>query len=271
MARFWFSTLTRGAWIDCPDSGMEGRSVRWETSSSYLNGGFYHRASNSSHMEYTMSWNAVTRESMDILDAFASEDIYGDGPFYFHDPSVMDRNVLPQYDSAPSMAAKDAPSFIPGVRPSVVSLPAGGRNLPAMGAVYTTVDNIDLVRPIRIVVPPGYQVNLGFFGSGAVPYVNGSAANWTSGPQVTDQVAMPVAGFVTLSLGYSPTGGESAIYQGLIARVVPVGTAHAGGNWVAGGGHSGCSFSGPVSTTVYSSVWNQIGKAANLVETGAWV
>lgn len=277
--KMWIATREYGTWIKCPAPGADVSRVGWTSTTQYLNGGAYVRNSSTAHRVYNWSWNIASRAELAPLDGFASG-IYGDGPIYFYDPTVMDYNVLPEYWAAPSMAISDAPPLLIGATPTSIAVPPNGNGLPVTGARYITGSATS--QTLYLPIPADTDLHIGFYGlatgSSAVrvtPVISGNTTDTPIDLTLLTESSTARMNETVSSASYtgaliSITGTGTIDLYGGIAQILPTGHATIPGGWIPGDGHSGCRFASRPEETVYSSVRDQIGKSATLIEVGAW-
>ena len=158
----WFGTTEHREWVMCPDQGLEMAAVGWNASGTYQNGGAWSRSSETTHREYSATFSGDYGDVQDVLDFVEGQ--FGPGPYYFVDPFSQGTNMLPKWIASPRLMASDAPSFLKGVRPTLVDTPANSLRLPTKSAVFTTTA-LSAFTPFRLAIPDNGSVTLLWWGS----------------------------------------------------------------------------------------------------------
>lgn len=158
----YFGTREKMRYIPCPQSGFDTSEKGWNERDDYLNGGAFTRKSFATHKEYNFDYNPThSRDAIRVITDYSSG-LYGKGPFYFHSPEALDKNVLPQFWASPMLGGLDAPILLGDAAPTVVDTPDNDLNYPIKSAQYdyTQTDGQKLWLPI----PPGYTAWVGAHG-----------------------------------------------------------------------------------------------------------
>lgn len=273
----YFGNKERMAWVKCPAIDTDMTRGSWSTGGVFLNGGAYARSSATTHRRYQFSWNLASQEDIyAVLDyAYGS---YGQELIYFLDPFAMATNVLPSWWAVPRLQAEDAPPLIRDVnsRPTLVATANNSYGYPTRSAVFTLADG-NLIDSVYVPIPPGYELHFGAHGS-----ATGSAEfRLTTDEDVSTSVAPMAVNTAALTntviadttgVTISAWGIGNLTIAGIIAQVLPAGSAAPQGRFVSGRGHSGCRFSGDPSVNGYSApdALDKMGASVTLVETGGW-
>lgn len=290
--RMWFGTRESPTWIPMPMTGAEFSKTGWGGDEKvYLNGGVQVLNSVSAHKTYNMEWSAGSkRDDIRPVSDYA-DGIYGDGPIYFVTPEAADRNALPQHWAFPAQSGLDAPILFGGSRPTIVKTIANTLRYPTMSLQYNLAGPS---RSVYLPIPPGFVAWFGMHGSangwGGVkitPFTAGNFAATAVYPEILSvtnptrfNVSFSSADFagieITLGSAAQPGGPGAAatlvLLSGLMAQILPEGVVPAGGEFISGQGHSGCTFVGKPNTTIYqiTPTSEAVGMTARLVETEAW-
>src|SRR5690625_7066180 len=83
----WLGTSERMLWVPCPAIDMPRPQERWQASGTFANGGGWVRRSAAGHRVYDLSWNLMPASEISKIRAIF-DGVYGQGPFYFIDPSA---------------------------------------------------------------------------------------------------------------------------------------------------------------------------------------
>lgn len=273
----YFGTESYMTWIPCPAINATANTVRWRATDTFLNGGSSQRQSSTGHKEYSFSWNPQEKESIYAFLSFF-DGTYGDGPFYFHDPVVMDANVLPSWFAAPFVATQDGPSWIVGERPTLANTGVNALGYPTRSAQYT-VSPSKTYAPVKVPVPVGYEMHIGVHGNAtgtagvhAVPASSPlspvSVAMQNTSTTIRTSTLLPGNDFYSII----PHGTGDLIVTGIIAQILPVGSTVPDGGFISGQGSSGVRLSGDPQVTEYSAALRNasVGATVALTETGAW-
>lgn len=270
MADFYFGTEKHMQWFKAPTSGLERGMSGWSANGTFLNGGGWARRSTNGHTDTTLSWPFLThRQAQTLTGLYAGQ--YGRGLIYWLDPFSMEMNALPPSWSMPSMARTDAPPLVTGKRPTLIDTPTNSLALPVESAVYTLSAG-DTFDSLKIPVPPGYTLHFGAHGtatSSAGVLVNGlGTALLPYGAGVKTNTTSTQA-WTTITL----TGTGTLTLAAMTAVVLPTGQTPAAGNFVLGGGHSGCDFKGAPAVTGYSSpqAIDYQAVSVDFIEVGSWL
>lgn len=265
----YFGTKERMTWIPCPAINAGISTSKWGTTSEYLNGGAASRFSAAAHGDYSFAWSPMPQEDIySVLDYF--DGTYGEPPYYFLSPFATTTNVLPAWLAAPRVAAAGGPSLIVDEVPTLSATATNTLGYPTQSAVYN-LDAGNTFATYDFPVPPGYTFHLGVKGSAsgtAAVRLNGipiSLGLVTSTTRVTEYVT---SSWATITIN----GTGTLTLAGMIAVVVPTGTAPPTGGFVSGRGNSGVALkSNPVRTGYSAALENaSVGATVDLIETGGW-
>lgn len=299
MSKMWFGTEGHMEWIDTPASGADASAQSWGASGTLLGGGGYVMHSFGAHKTYQFSWGeAAAKRAASKMEAYRRGS-YGRGLIYFHDPLILDTNVLPAHWADPSAAVDgEAPSLAPGLLPVGVKTRPNTVDLPVQTARYTIPTDYAFGYPgagrsLYIPTPPGFNLRIcawydstqahaglyaTYFDEHGKPAGN---QKLNSTPSYADSTFMLINGSthgVRLWLGRNGdlTRDATVNIAGIVARLVPIpadvpSNPARGGDWVPGDGHSGCRFDGVPTRVSLSGVnGGQVGYAASFREVGAW-
>ena len=280
--KMWFGTREHMQYILCPDTGADFTGVGYSSGTiQYLSGGAFIRNSDTSHREFSMSWNMGSRENLQPIFDYAAG-VYGDAPYYFVDPMAADQNVLPEWWAAPRMALSDAPLLVGKTLPDKIPTPANSFGYPTSGALYT-VGGSDVSNPLFIPIPPGMIFHIGVHGLGTSTASIHMSPVTAGGVGVgVDLTMLGVSSNVRFNTTQNTSGGVMGVelsvngtgslgLYGMIAQVLPTGITPELGGFVGGQGHSGVTFDGKPTRMAYSSALNLMGAAVTMVETEGWV
>lgn len=270
----YFGTKERMKWVQCPAVNADLSTAKWSAEGVFLSGGAYVKSSATEHKRYKFSWNMATEKDIyAILDY--SYGLYGSDLIYFIEPFAARTNVLPLFWAAPRLQAVDAPSLTREARPTLLDTAPNTNGYPTKSAVYTFASG-STFDSLWVPVPDGYTFHFGVHGSASgtatitVTPDGGSAVNVTPlSTTVTTLTNTTVDGPTGVTISGAGVGG--LVVAGMIAQVLPTGTASPSGAFVSGRGHSGCRF-GQKSVMGYSSpqAIDLVAASADLIETGAW-
>jgi hypothetical protein len=213
-----------------------------------------------------------------ILDL--ADGVYGNGPYYWHDPFVADRNVLPQWWATPSQGLTDGLPLNAGERGVRVATPANTLNFPTDSVQYDV--ELNKSRRLWLPIPPGHTAHVGVFGQngtgGGVQVKQTfagedvAAATLLTLMSVTDNSRFNATftGNNIDGIELSLTGSGTVTLSGMMVQVLRNGETPEPGGFISGQGHSGLQFAQQPSYTPYSAVFTRAGLAAEFVETGGW-
>lgn len=292
--KMWFGTEEYMDWIPAPVSGATMNPEGWSDGGTLLSGGGYQAHSAGSHKVYTFSWgDAASVELSQLLKAYA-DGTYGRGLYYFIDPLLYHRNILPARIADPSIAIGDeSATLVPGVVPTA-SPTIGWRSnrLPIRGAVYQ-LDGAAVGFPGNgcatfIPIPEGHTLRLGAFyestGSGGV-FATGQTTEGTllaptklpalspSATQVVPHAFIGQDGLAGVWVWVGKTGATGSVtLRGMTGRISsPDSPAPTVGPWSPGMGHSGCELaSWPTHQANTGVDGGQVSIAASFREVGSW-
>lgn len=277
----YFGTRNYMQFVSAPAVNMDGSKHGWESQTNYLNGGAFVRRSTASHKEYSLSWNMTNRANIRAITDYA-DGVYGQGPFYWADPFVMDTNMLPMPWGAPFQTGYDGVTLDgSATRPTLVTTPANTLGYPTQSAVYTVGAG---VKPsIWIPIPPGFTAWCGVSGvagtggvvvatpttgvSGLGTPVNLTMLSVTDPNRVNQSFLSSSYNGVQISLG----GTGTVTLSNIIVQLLPTGAVPPTGGFISGQGHSGCLFQAQPVLTQYSAALDRVGLTAVLVETQQWL
>jgi len=289
-----FGTINSLRWITPALSGANMGSEGWAAEGTTLNGQGFVRNSRGSHKEYLFEWGIGSPLLAAQLMKSYRDGVYGDGPYYFVDPNIYNKNVLPARWAFPGMVTNDeGPSHVDGVQPDSIFTSGWQTNdLPTTGAQYdlsaTTAGYRDDFQTVFIPIPPGFTLHLGAFysktGTGGV-FVSPVSSLGAVGAAValtelavgaTEIVADTFSGGagVRIWFGRSTTTASTLTVRALIGRLIPTAQtpsiAFLEGPWIGGMGNAGCKFVGvPTMTATSSFDGGMAGYAVTLKEAEA--
>lgn len=281
--KMYFGNRNYMQWVPAPDINYDSSKRGFASTAGYLNGGQFVRRSATAAKGYVLTWTLKNRDQIRAINDYA-DGVYGLGPVYFLDPFAMDKNLLPQYFAVPALGTEDAPLMVGEYeedRPTTVVTGPNTNGYPYLTAVFS-LDGSEKKTPVFIPIPSGYSLWVGAHGSQSG--TAGVTVTPTTGPtgvagsvspamlsvQTTTRVNTQINGN-TYSGALIGIGGTGTLnLAGVIAQVLPNGTAPQTGGFISGQGHSGCSFTEEPTLTNYSVGINKVGIAANLVETEGW-
>jgi hypothetical protein len=284
--KMWFGNRKHMQWIQCPEAGANYTSEGTAATARFLDGGAFHRQTFNAAKTWSLSWALTSRDNVRAITDYV-DGVHGDGPIYWSDPFVMDRNIAPQSLATPALAGYDAVSLMYSAEPELVATSANSLGYPAESAVYSTVTNLQ-ERPFYFPIPPGYTAWVGVHGS-----VDGGSSgiqvNKAFGPStdtgtsiipdvlsVLDETRVNYSvdhlpGFVDgIELSLTVAAGESVTLSGIIVQVLPTGVLPEPGGFISGQGASGCVFNGWPEKEMYSAVMDYVGLRADFIETEQW-
>lgn len=281
MSQMWFGNKRKMVWVPCPAVGGGYQKRGSYKSLDLSNGGAVGRLTMSAAQSYSLSWALAPSVDIRKITDFA-EGVYGPGHIYWSDPFAMDQNVLSQVFATPSLGAYDGPILSGDTsRPSVSGTPTNDYNLPVEQATYTLKSTST---PLKhwVPIPPGHTAWIGAYGtaSGANVRVQPTKGGSNFGSAITFAPAAvnatnrwprsvssaTGADGIDLSLG----GVGTITLAGLAVRVLPTGFTPEHGLFIAGRGHSGCTFTGHPSVEAYSAALDLQGLSAEFVEVAPW-
>lgn len=271
----YFGTRAMSTWIPAYDSAPTTAVEGWSDTAQFLNGGKATRNSVSGAKMYELTWSLKNSDDLRVISDFRAG-LFGQGLIYWLDPMAMAKNVLPQHLASPFQQGYDAPPM----RGTKVTLQPTAVNVlryPVETAVFQTST---AKREVYIPIPPGYVAWVGVHGpvAGGTVTVTPALTETNSAATVaisklavtsTTRVNTQFSGDTYRGLIFGVQDG--AQYTGAMCQILPAGVVPATGNFISGQGNSGCSFSGGVSETPYSSVLDKVGMSAKLEEVGAWL
>lgn len=272
----YFGTKERMSWVKMPAINAGLSRARWSAEGVYLNGGAFVQRSSAAHMRYEFAWNLAPHE--DIYEITAYDDgVYGSDLIYFVEPFSASINCLPQFWAAPRLQEDGAPSLVKGTEPTLVDTASNDYAYPGKSAVFDLGSTSEFAT-IWLPVPPGYTLHFGVHGNATgtaavtVQEDGGAATNVTMLATTTSTLTnVEITGPSGVTI--SATGEGLLTIAGMIAQILPTGTAAPTGRFWGGRGHSGCRFSGNGATvTGYSSpaALDLVSASATLIEVGAW-
>jgi hypothetical protein len=284
MARklFYFGTAEQMSWVPCPNSGMIANNVKWRAGGTLLSGGGWGRSSSTGHMEYNMAWPVMSHEDAASLTDYFNG-VYGEPPFYFLDPMIINRNILPSWLASPQLQALDAPTMYPGITPTLGPWSTVSNGYPTRSAQYTLGVN-QTGTAFSFPVPPGYTLRFGWHGTATgtakIRLIGGSASVDTTPISATGSTTRvnsvmtrdATFGVVYLQIIGGASGGTLDL-RGMTAVVLPTADASPTGNFISGQGNLGVRLRDEPQITAYSTAIPNanVGVTANFIETGAWL
>ena len=144
-------------WVPCPAIDMPRPQERWQASGTFANGGGWVRRSAAGHRLYDLSWNLMPAHEIARIRAIF-DGVYGQGPFYFIDPSAERTNVFPAAWAQPRLALDGGPTLVYDQVPSRESYPGPNRSYPSVGARYV-LDSASDPNVLRLPVPEGHRLH----------------------------------------------------------------------------------------------------------------
>src|SRR5690625_725785 len=151
----WLGTSERMLWVPCPAIDMPRPQERWQASGTFANGGGWVRRSAAGHRVYDLSWNLMPASEISKIRAIF-DGVYGQGPFYFIDPSAERTNVFPAAWAQPRLALDGGPPLVYDQVPSREVYPGRNRTYPKIGARYVLTEGSN-ANTLKIPVPEGYR------------------------------------------------------------------------------------------------------------------
>src|SRR5690625_289055 len=151
----WLGTSERMLWVPCPAIDMPRPQERWQASGTFANGGGWVRRSAAGHRVYDLSWNLMPASEISKIRAIF-DGVYGQGPFYFIDPSAERTNVFPAAWAQPRLALDGGPPLVYDQVPSREVYPGPNRSYPQVGARYVLTEGSN-ANTLKIPVPEGYR------------------------------------------------------------------------------------------------------------------
>lgn len=290
MQAMWMGPRGGEVWMPSPDAGGVFTPIGWGSNSNspvqQLGGGASMRRSKTTHKDYPMSWTIGSRmQFAPLLDMYSGA--RGPGLIYFIDLMAADINILPEQWAFPASACYDGVPLLGSAPPANTGTPTNTNSYPPETAQYT-LPNTGAVtlHPLYIPIPPGYSAWVGIHGTigggtGGIrvtPILPGNTATTAVMPTM-----IPVTSNVVVNTQF-----DSTTYQGIVldildgtagtlnlssmvVQILQDGVTPSTGGFIGGIGNSGCEFvSAPVITS-YSSIMDQVGAAAHLVEIGDWM
>jgi hypothetical protein len=280
MECFYIGTRQKMFEVRAPSVNMPSSKQGFSAELLFLNGGASIRRSTASHKRYTLTWNAVERDDARIILDLADR-LYGDGPFYWHDPFVADRNVLPQWWATPSQGLFDGLPLNAGVRGVAVPTPTNSLNFPSQSIRYSVEAN--KTRRVWLPIPPDHTAHVGVYGSdgtGGQVSVRGTiSGEYFDPPTVLTLMDVNDDSRFNATFTHYATrdgielylsGAGTVTLSGMMVQVLPNGETPETGSFISGQGHSGLQFASQPSYTPYSAVFTRAGLSAEFVETGGW-
>lgn len=285
VAKMWMCNGPLGAWVPCPTSPLTSTDEGVLVETKLLNGGAWVQRSRGTRRKFDMGWLGSISELQPIHDMY--DGIYGDGPFYFIDPTSVN-NAFPKHWAAPALSGTDGwPTLMKGVVPTYAATSvAASITPPPMLAVYTFPNAIpvfDATTPrATLPIPPTQNLNFRFWGQRTgTGLIRVNAYNRATGALTTTDITPALAGTGATFSGATYSHAEvwltktttAASAVTLAAMLAQVGTGTTAAlTWSGGQGHSGVQFSTPLSTSVYRTWgpgWQLIN--ASMSEVGAWL
>jgi len=283
--KMWMGLRGREKWVTAPATGMTYGAKRWSSKTTFLSGGANVRSSIAAHVEYEMSWNALSRDSARAIEDITSG-IDGTGLVYFLDPMAMDKNVLPAQWAFPALAALDGPVLWGKTRPASVPTETNSRGYPTTSAQYrpsTTRSSL------YIPIPPGHTAWVGFHGTAVgtgglevSPILPGGLVGDSVLPKIlpvdTDTlVNTAFSGDIYRGIELRFGGGTAAAVTiaGMVVQILRSNATPKTGGFISGQGHSGCKFDEAPQRTAYSAAVGRgfdgmVSLSAKLTEIGDW-
>lgn len=287
----FFGTKKVMDWVPNPQRNADRGTSSYSNENQFTNGAISIYRSVAAPRVYEFDWplrsNADLRHLQAVYQGLYSVEGFNGGEdlVFFLDPFAMNTNVLPAYFAAPALCLYGAPNILgPGAGLPVYEYALGGYGYPVQqletgqeGANWSP----STAQSLWIPVPDGYTFHFGVHGT------NQSSAYVGITPDGGTEVATTLLGVdtpVLTNYSYTPTGnsgvtlklngttGLSMKIAGMVAQVLPNGTAAPTGMFIPGNGHSGCKFSGDLLEVGYSTAFkvNQY-YSATLKEVGGWI
>lgn len=278
----WFGTKSGMQWIECPAVDIAAGKQGWQSEASFLNGGAWTRRSKTAAKRYAFSWNMRSYEAVrPILDY--ADGHYGDGYLYYVDPFAD--NIFPSYWASPFQNYYDGPLLVNDTRPTLITNATSTNGYPVESVQYT-VTSTSKVPTVFLPIPEGYTIYIGAHGavqSGnatvtVTPVISAIATGTTVNltlltTATTTRTNYSVAkstGIIGVNVSLKSTSTGVIQLDGLIAQVMPDGSAATTGGFISGQGSSGLEFKEQPSLAQYSAALDLVSVSANLVETEAW-
>lgn len=279
----WMCTGQLGAYVPCPTSPLALTADALETEVRLLNGGSYVKPKSAGRRKYDIGWAGNIQTLQPVKNFY--DGLYGDGPYYFIDPTSI-YNAMPPHWAAPQLSGTKWPSLVAGVLPVISATSvAATATPPPLQATYT----LPAVAPVfakgtpKITLPiqPNMTLNLRFWGSRtgtAVVRIN--AYDRVTGTQsiadVTPSLTGTSASFAGTAYSYIEvwiTKTSTVASTITLAASAAILSASAGipSTWFGGQGNSGLQFVGELVTSTirtYGSGWQSL--TGSMVEVGTW-
>src|SRR5690625_94841 len=263
----WLGTSERMLRVPCPAIDMPRPQERWQASGTFANGGGWVRRSAAGHRVYDLSWNLMPASEISKIRAIF-DGVYGQGPFYFIDPSAERTNVFPAAWAQPRLALDGGPPLVYDQMPSREVYPGPNSTYPQVGARYV-LDSNSIPNVLRVPVPErhrfafrvGYQ-NTGGDAEMSYRHNNGS---WT--PIGSAQQPPHGPGWTEFSI--QGTGAINVFWmQGVVVSVYePTPTFR---DFYSGQGNSGVEIEDFMEHT-HSVGIDKYGATVRLREVGSWL
>lgn len=278
----WMGTKSGMQWVACPAVDVNAGKQGFHNEVGFLNGGAWGRRSKAAAKRYAMSWNmrnyADVRPILDLADG-----MYGDGYIYYVDPFAD--NLFPSYWASPYQNYYDGPILVDDTRPTLITNATSTNGYPVESVQYT-VTSTSKVPTVFLPIPTGYTLHIGAHGavqSGnatvtVTPVISsiatGTAVNLTlltaASPTRTNYSVAKSTGIIGVNVSLKSTSTGVIQLDGLIAQVLPDGTAATTGGFLSGQGVSGMQFVDQPTVAQYSAAFDLVSVSANLEEREAW-
>lgn len=283
MGEVWFGTRAHMQWIEAPAVDVQAGKQGYQSQVSFTNGGAWVRRSKAASKRFMFAWNMKSREQVQPILDYA-DGIYGNGPIYYCNPFVMDRNVLPAYWASPFINAYDGPLIVDGIRPTTVDLGVSSNGYPVEAAVYKFTST-SKVPTLYIPIPPGHTLYIGAHGqlqSGSAsvrvtPFTSPVASDapvdltlLTTSTTTRTNATFSGNTYVGVELTMRSASTGTLLLNGLIAQVLLDGAVLPSGGFISGQGQSGMAFASQPSLSEYNAALDRVGVSAELIETEAW-
>jgi hypothetical protein len=276
---FYIGTRSKMLEVRAPSVNMPSSKQGYFSKVDFLNGGSSVRRSVAAHKNYTMTWNLIDRdEARVILDL--ADGVYGNGPYYIHDPMAADRNVLPQWWATPSQGLYDGLPLNGDLRGEGIVTPGNDLGFPAESVRYEVVSGF--TRKVWVPIPRGYTAHVGAFGAAgtggtvvATPTINALVSDTpvtldlmsvNDDSRFNQTFSSDVYDGVELSLG----GSGVVVLSGIMVQVLKTGVTPETGGFISGQGNSGLQFVSQPTYTPYSAALDKVGVVAELAEYYGW-
>ena len=287
--KVYFGNAQSQCWIPAPLTGLTMESTGFLVENQLLSGRSHVKRSKANHRSFSASWsgslNAEAKEdSLHTIKDFA-DGIYGPGPFYWLDPYAVDTNLLPPHWASPMLSTTDWPSICSVGTKSLVSTATNTKSYPYESLKIAFTGAASSAISHKIIIPNGYRLHFGVHGvlsSGEAtvsirqyPRAGGEPviidvpilAN-SSAIRTNTQVNGSTYSVAEIFIRNTASSASDLRISGMIAQVLPDGSAVPQGDFKTGRGISAMEFTQLPSVEYYSAAINngQVGMSANFKE-----